>query len=304
MKKLFTSKYELGLFVKVLSMVVVLISVTFSWFVFAKDAWVNPFDVSVVGVVNVTISGDGKDNWGNKVVISDENTKASLTEFSGNGEKLYIPVVDKINGKSIISKFYLPDYSDRVKDYIEFDTYIKANDAVKLFLDKESSILPLDENNPKDSIAGAIRVAFLVENQTPIIWAPNATYEYKNGIVNKNGTPESMYSYVYSESEDRFISKDSMVYIENPELKEAGVGDNKNFIWGDISKIEDYINVANPILKIGYLTQEEYIEKITIRVWVEGTDREAQASLIGGKIKLSLKFKSEAIGMEVLNDEK
>ena len=219
MKKLLTSKYELGLFVKVLSMVVVLISVTFSWFVFTKDAWVNPFEVGVVGVVNVTISGNGSDNWGNKVVISDSDTKATLTEFSGNGEKLYIPVVDKVNDQSTISKFYLPDYTERAKDYIEFDTYIKANGKIKLFLDKGSSVLPLDENNPKDSIAGAIRVALLVKDQAPIIWAPNATYEYKNGTVNKNGTPEERYSYVYSDTNDMFVSNDSMVYIENPDLK-------------------------------------------------------------------------------------
>ena len=56
MKKLLKNKKEISLLVKVMAMVVALISVTFSWFVFAKDAWVNPFEVGVTKVIDVTIS--------------------------------------------------------------------------------------------------------------------------------------------------------------------------------------------------------------------------------------------------------
>ena len=187
MKKLFTSKYELGLFVKVLSMVVVLISVTFSWFVFAKDAWVNPFDVGVVGVTDVTIADTVEGEWSDSLEIESTPSNGTLTEFSGNGDKLYIPVVENHE----ITKYYKPDYSQRPKDYIETVSYIKTNGPINLYLSEESYVLPVNEKNPKDYIAGAVRVAILIDNYKPLIWAPNPTFEYKDGTVKTNGDVEA-----------------------------------------------------------------------------------------------------------------
>ena len=296
MKKLFKGKYEWGLFIKILSMLVVLVSVTFSWFVFAKDSWVNPFEVGVVGVVNVEVSNEGNEDsdWSNKVVYNPDEELGSFTEFSGNGERLYVPIVER----QTITGFYLPDYSEREKDFIEIDTYFKTNGAIKLFLDSASSISPYDENNPKDYIAGAVRVAFLVEDHLPIIWAPNPNYEFKDGEIIKDGNVESSYQYVYEETGKEFIDTSEENFVTIPTNgKSAGVSEDKRFMWGNPKDIENYYESVNPIFKTSKPREgEEVIVKVTIRVWVEGYDREANKELIGGKIRMNLKFTAENNG--------
>lgn len=302
MKKLLKNKKEISLLVKVMAMVVALISVTFSWFVFAKDAWVNPFEVGVTKVVDVTISKEDKeDSWSNKLEVETKDQAGSITEFSGNGDKLYIPVVENHQ----ISKFYKTDFSDpnKEKAFIEIQTFIKTTGAIKLFLNGDSYVKPLDENNPKDNIAGAVRVAFIVENHKPFIWAPNSTYEYSvddnnEFSVNKNGTPEKTYSYVYSETEDEFVSKTSMVVINNENQAKSGVSEDKRFVWGNIEEIDNYQENVDPIFTVARMVKSEMVIEMTIRVWVEGTDREAMASLVGGKVNMNLKFDAVALGGE------
>ena len=300
MKKLSILKKEYSLFIKVISMVVALISVTFSWFVFGSDAWVNPFDVNVTSVVDVYISStDGDDaSWSERLEVDTDSATGSITEFSGNGESLYRPVIVAKE----IQKYYKVDTSDENinKSYLEIVSYVKSTGPIRFYLHEDSFVVPQDTTNPKDNIAGAVRVAFLVENHKPFIWAPNSTYQYIDNqdgtfTVNKNGTPESSYSYIYEDSDDMFISKDSLVEIDNSSLKEAGVSQDKRFVWGDLSSINNYESNADPIFTVVHLSQEEIIVKMTIRVWVEGTDREAIGTLVGGKINMNLKFNALAV---------
>lgn len=284
-------KTNVSFIVKLVAIVFSLVTVTFSWFVFSKDGWINPFDINVTKVVNVTISDDGE-HWTSDLVINeDSNNYATFTEFSGNGEKLYIPV---INNKQI-TKYYKPDYSSREnKEFIDFDFEVKTDGPIKFFLDPSSSIAPSSDEY-KDNIAGAVRVAFLVNNRVPVIWAPNSTYQYVDTeTFNKNGTVEESYSFVYKDGNDEFVEKDSIVTI-NTNSSESGYSSLSSngcvdFMWGDLNKISNYTGTVEPIFKTSSSVNGELIVPITIRVWVEGTDREAVAPLVGGKVKMNLKF--------------
>ena len=81
---------------KALSMIIVLISVTFSWFVFTKETTI---DGSITGqatdAISVSISDESQNSWNNKLQITTESGLVPTTEFSGNGEKFYIPIVEK-----------------------------------------------------------------------------------------------------------------------------------------------------------------------------------------------------------------
>ena len=288
-------KKNISLIVKLVSIVFSLVTVTFSWFIFSKGGWINPFDVNITNAINVTISKD-QQNWTDKLVIADgTNSYGNFTEFSGNGIHFYTPIIQNKE----ITGYYLKDFTNqKEKPYVEIQTYIKTDGKIKLFLSPDSSILPSDEENVKDYIAGATRVAIIVQNYKPIIWAPNSTYQYnENGTVTNVGQVESNYYYVHENNiNDEFADINDIVTINNSELKDAGYYEDENiyFMWGDLNKIEDYVNVVTPIFTVSKVA-DELVVPVMIRVWVEGSDREARASLVGGKVKMNLKFKSVAI---------
>ena len=271
MKQLKKNSLKFGQFFKTLSMLVVLVSVTFSWMVFDKDASVNPLETHVVDAVDIAISDLTGEYWGSSLEIVSKKTYGSITEFSGNG-------------------YYLPDYSEREKNFVEIDVKVRSATGMRLYVSPESFVSPLSENVAKDSIAGAVRVAFLIENFKPYIWAPNTRYEYKNGRVNKYGTPESSYSFVYSDTKDTFISADNVITIDNSQQHESGFNTEHNFLWGDPDSIENYPNSVGPIFTVNDTNGAEVVVEMKIRIWIEGTDREAVADLVGGRITSSIRF--------------
>ena len=286
MKQLKKTSLKFGQFFKTLSMFIVLISVTFSWMTFAKEASVNPLETHVIDAVDIAISDLTGEYWGSSLEVVSKKTYGSITEFSGNGDKLYIPTV---SGKTITG-YYLPDYSEREKNFVEIDVKVRSATGMRLFVSPESFVSPLNDKFNKDSIVGAVRVAFLIENFKPYIWAPNSTYEFKNGRVNKNGTPESSYSFVYSDSKDTFIGTDNVVTIDNSQQHESGFNTEHNFLWGNPDKIENYPYSVGPIFTVNEPDGEEVVVEMKIRIWIEGTDREAVADLVGGRITSNIKF--------------
>jgi hypothetical protein len=104
------------------------------------------------------------------------------------------------------------------------------------------------------------------------------------------GEAESSFTYVYSDTNDKYITPDNIITIENPEKSYNGVASNKRFVWGTLSEIEDYLTAVSPIFTTSKDLNQEIEVKMVIRIWIEGTDREAVKDLIGGKIKLDLKF--------------
>lgn len=294
MKK--AKKRNFSIVVKLLAIVFSLVTVTFSWFVLTKEGWVNPFETHVTGAVNVVISKD-QSNWTDKLVISsEENDYGYFTEFSSNGIHFYTPIIQD----KTVAGYFLQDFTKYDKlPYVEIHTFIKTDGKIKLFLSPESTILPSDPENPKDSIAGATRVAMIVENYKPIIWAPNSTYQFNENTnkVIKQGEVEDKYQYVHENNiDDEFAEASDLVTIDNSSKSEAGYIEDENvyFMWGDLSRIDNYESVVTPIFTVNNVA-DELIVPVTIRVWIEGTDREARGSLVGGKVKMNLKFMSVSI---------
>ncbi len=276
--------------IKVISLFIILISVSFAWFIFTHDVGVGKIETTTNEVLTVVISDEAKNDWDSKLEINADVGKVPVTEFSGNGDKLYSPIIKK----NQITSYYLTDGYDEYeseKDYIEIVSYIKTNGPIRLFLDPNSSVLPVNVNNKKDLIAGAVRVAILVESYNPFIWAPNTSYQYNSdGTMTTQGEAESSFSYVYSDTDDRYITPENIVQIENPEKLLHGVDQSKRFVWGDLSEIEEYFTSVSPIFATSKDLNQEIEVKMIIRVWIEGTDREAVKDLIGGKFKIDLKF--------------
>ena len=281
-KRLLTIIYES--FFALLALVVV----SFAWFVFTDKASTSGINLDVKGVINVSISNNGT-NWGTSTTVSPEGT-ISISELSGDGINLFYPVIvdKKITGYTNANQFSTTDPS-----YIEFKFYIHSNGPAQLSYDVGCSVDPVDNSKLADNIAGAVRVACFetTGGKTPsntVVWAPNSTYQYSSGTVNKTGTVESKYTYAIG-------SSTTLKTIET-NGNASGVSTDKNFVWGEIT--EQMVADMNPFLVINTEFGEESVHEITVRIWVEGTDREAVKELLGGQFKVKLCFKAVDIDEE------
>ena len=284
MKKKSKNKFAIIIYEAIFA-VLALVVVSYAWFTYYKDASTSGINLDVVGAINVSISNDNK-NWGTSTEITPTET-LKLTELSGDGVNLFSPVmVDRqVKGYTNISEFSQTNLS-----YIEFKFYIKSTGPAVLKYGVGCSVVPIDNTSLKDNIAGAIRVACFdttnpTEPKSSVIWAPNSKYQYtagtndNKGTVNKAGTVENTYTYATGKSTTlKTISTGGAV---------NGVSDDKSFVWGDIT--EQMVADMNPFLT---LNQASNGSEVTVRIWVEGTDREAVKDLIGGKFKVHLVFKA------------
>ena len=276
---------------KMCSVLVLLVSVTFCWFVFSKENTIDSLQVEVTSVVNVTISDDSKEEWDDKIEI-DPSDMTTVTEYSGNGEKLYLPIIARNEVQGYFLDTDSLNYDTMETGYIEITTYVKTDGPICFYLGENSSITPKDPNKFEDNIAGAIRVALLVEGYEPFIWVPNTTYEYDadTKTVTKNGTPEEKFYYVETLEDKQILEANELVEIENT-TGETGYANDGRFVWGDLDKIENYTSNVSPIFRTSKDLDKELEIKMVIRIWIEGTDREAVKSMIGGKFNLNLTFR-------------
>ena len=268
--------------------ILALVVVSYAWFAFSNQASTTGIDLEVIGAIDISISNDGN-NWSKSTSISPQD-KMALSELSGDGINLFYPVISnkEVQGYTDVSEFSQTDVS-----YLEFKFYISSSGPVSIYYGVDCSVVPLDNSKLADNIAGAIRVACFETTggkkpTSSIVWAPNSTYQYSNGAVNKSGTVEDMYTYATSSSTTlKTISTNGAV---------SGVSTDKKFIWGDIS--EQMIADMDPITTINTEYGKEASVELTVRIWVEGTDREAVRELLGGQFKVHLSFKAGDVDEE------
>lgn len=275
-----------GAIIKLTISALLLVSVTTAWFIFTKDAKVEPLGLDVTKVVSVSVSsGDG--NWSQNLEINHtEEGNIRVTEYSGNGKELYSPVVEN---KQVVG-FARADESASNNGYIDFQIQFKADGAASIYLGEGSEIAPesltsnLNDNKvSKNYIAGATRVAMWSGDSAPLIWTPNALYEYNETTkaVIASGTVEESYQYATDTTVENMKTIST-----NGEV--SGVSEDGMFLWG---AIDDNLAIrSKPVITFTAEDGEDTVKTLNVRVWVEGTDREAVKDLIGGRFKIGLKF--------------
>lgn len=278
-------------------LVILLLLTSLAWFVFDNYVDLSSLEVDVKDATNVWISNStDKDSWSDNLVYTGEVDGGlySITEYSGNGTQLYLPIV---RDKQVMGYFPVSENMDQ--NYLEFSVFIKSDGPINIFLGDGSSVTPIDLGSnlssdgdfSKDYIVGAVRVALYTEENkdNPIVWAPNSQIEYTeiNNSITTLGQVENNYTYAIGKG----INDMKVIPTDG---KNAGIDSDGNFLWGEINKITDKSNMK-PILQFDGRYGTENVKEVKIRVWVEGTDREAISALIGGKFKLNIKFDSAEI---------
>ncbi len=285
---------------QLVAIVLVLVGVSYAWFYTGNKGTAGPLDASIVSSVDVSISNADAENpeWGTKFDVNAPDINVRISEYSGNGRHLYKPFYN--NGRL---KGFFEQPSNSAKEYVEFTVAVKSDSTVDLYLTSESFVTPVNINGTdnlsedlklsKDYISGAVRVALFDaedENSTTVVWAPNSTVDKDSRTV--SGNPEQTYSFINA---GKFSDDGSEDFSDVTTTVAAGTNngvynDGKFcFIWGDIQAG----SAMQPVLHIDTESGEEAVKNLTVRIWIEGTDREAIKEFIGGRFKVNLDFKAE-----------
>ena len=261
------------------------------------------------------------------------NKAVTVKDITGNGVELYSATeLDSVDNETYNPLGFVPAKAvneNGVGDYIELNVQISSKNQVDIYLDEESSVVPVgdgfSDHNPfahnnfsADYISAAMRIAVIVDGNLKTIWAPNPQY-----IINKN--PDNG-KYVLADllgkdngANDNLLEANNF-YKDNPHLRNPEKYnyyiDNTGTIQNHIVNIDEYAtkkfvmsstkikgdypylldkNPFSPILTtiIPPSIGQDGVSDLTLRIWFEGCDREANEALAGGKVKINLKFKGE-----------
>lgn len=302
-------KLSIILYIVILSVALV---GTLAWFIYEKSATIKTEDDSriVVGEYLEICIDDHDDNPDNDEWLSEIGVTniAQFPDVSVTPEgKVWYPKSLDDNDQLIVGANSEGVYTDVTatpeKYYIKLDLKIRASKGLNVYLHKDSSVIgvnmnkddakvKLDDNTEvtfsKDAISGAARVGFFDENGAAnFVWVPNDTYELlkdeNTGKVTgfeQGGNPESDYFYlnVNVDGEGK-TSLDENTKYGKWEKNQISAGEN-------VLASDSNVNEAKPIVSFDSAGEK----KVSLYIWVEGSDREANTVLSGGSLEYLLKF--------------
>lgn len=288
-------KKKESLLIKIIVIMVTLVAASYAWFTNGARLKIDGLSITTRAVQNLSFSLDGGITWDDETSLNmDENFKFN-SEITGNGINLYVPSTRREDGTPVSFR-----NATRDKDYLEFEIRFKSDNPVGIFLDNDSFILPTagDKESDligsnvirkssagdytRDLIAGGVRVAFIENDitedviipqaKTKLVWAPNSNYQL---VKNK-----SNYQFLLNSTDSQDYS------CLNPSTLEKQVVPNlKDKISASYSKLS---TGGDPMLT--YIQSKDEIKSITVRIWVEGNDRETDTSLKGGIFRIFFNF--------------
>ena len=222
----------------------------------------------------------------------------TTVDISGNGVTLYRPTEIDENQQPVNMTAAASSLdSNRNYDYIELEVAFRSASKMNVYLSDESFIKPSNPddassniygNFSRDYIAGAMRVAVVEDGELKMLWAPNSKYQlYQNsngsfGFKSGNdATPESEY-YYYGEDEEGNIVQQTI---------DTDAYASKQFVVDSTGATKDYTGNSPVLVSLSPASEGAYDQKtVRIRIWFEGTDREAHQALAGGNVNIKLKF--------------
>lgn len=296
-KRLINNKVIKGgceLFLVIISVFVV----SYAWFVKTTKNQTDDLTIKTKASRLLYISLDDGLTWSTELSLNLDDKFKFNNEVTGNGVNFYKAATKRDDGIPITFK-----EATAGSDYLEFDLLFKANAPLGVFLDSDSYVIPsvgIEYENligdtvfrksaygnfSRDLIAGALRISFTENSyvdgeyisnlKSSLVWAPNKNYElvYNNGIYTFDINSSNKQDYRYIDSTNGYEYKVIDNFKDN-----LNTDFDNDFANGDpmITKIDPNFNGG--------------IKSVTVRIWVEGNDRETHDALTGGLFKLNINF--------------
>ncbi len=284
-----------------LILLVALVGVTLSWFYINEEVTVsygNSIFCEAGDSLEIALVENGAaTRWSSSIDYS--AGQFTTVDISGDGYTLYRPT--EINEETQPEDMILAVSSleDSVSyDYIEMEVAFRSVSKMNVYLSEESFIAPVDPNNTtnmfgnfsRDYIAGAMRVAVIDDTGLKMLWAPNSKYQL---IDNGNGT----YAFKSGENGDS-VAESAYYYYgedENGKIVQKEIPDDlyasKTFVVDSTGATKG--KAGNSRVLVSLVPEREGVhaqKTVKIRIWFEGTDREAHQALAGGNVNVKLKF--------------
>ncbi len=222
----------------------------------------------------------------------------TTVDISGNGYHLYRPAEIDENQQPVNMIPAVSSLESGVGyDYIELEVSFRSLSKMNVYLSDESFIAPVNPddsssniygNFSRDYIAGAMRVAVIDDTGLKMLWAPNSDYQL---IQNGNGTyafksggdatPETSYYYYEEDENGNLVQKEVS----------ADLYASKTFVVDSTGAGNGYTGNSAAVVSLNPEREGAHAQKtVRIRIWFEGTDREAHQALAGGNVNVKLKF--------------
>ena len=267
----------------IISIIFIMISLTYSWFTVADTARAK---------VKVNVADP------NNLVAGGLTSKGMIDSIAGNGTSFFKPVWSEQKvGTSGDYNLYRPAKSgeyERTTDEVVahesvadsllvMDFNLSINGKHNIYIVNGSGVKP--EGEGAEFLEGAIRVAVLKLNEETqkyelcLVWIPDVT-SIKNGESQLDSTVTVVYP-------DGDTVKEETFEIDS-ENGTKTVNDVR-YAWGKID-----VNNQNKVL-VGELEGTEYFRCV---VWLDGNDRECDYELLDKEVVATFMFLPEAISDE------
>ena len=266
----------------VISIIFIMISLTYSWFTESNSAR------ATVNNINVTDP--------NNLITGGEFAMGKIDSITGNGTSFFKPVLEEQlvateGGYNIYQKVNTGEYTVLSDDVVSEDADVESlfiqdfslsiNGKHNLYLTNGSGIVTKDGSAAY--LAGAMRVAIMKFNEQTsqyelcLVWIPDVTSQ-------KSGT-DLLDDKVVVVSPDVDGSKVEEITITSNrgETTLGGV----RYVWGKID--------ANSSTNI-FVGELDGTSKYRCVIWLDGNDRECNVELLDKEIVATFKFYPEAIG--------
>ena len=283
-------------------LLIALVGGTLAWFYVNDEVVVNygnsifceAGDSLEIALVENGVAG----KWSSTVDCS--TGEFTTVDISGNGSELYRPSEINEYQQPVSMVPAVSSLEDSMSyDYIELEVAFRSVSKMNVYLSDESYIVPADPtdstsniygNFSRDYIAGAMRVAVVDGSELKMLWAPNSKYQL---IQNGNGS----YSFKTGENGDSVPESNYYYYLEDEYgrvlQQEVSTDEyaSKRFVVDSTGAKKDYTGNSAALVSLVPEAEGQHAQQtVRIRIWFEGTDREAHQALAGGNVNVKLKF--------------
>lgn len=283
---------------ELLLVVVSVFVVSFAWFTTAMENSAKDLTMKTKASRLLYISLDDGKTWDTEFSLNLNDKFKFNNEITGNGVNFYKAHTKREDGTPIT-------FTEAIggSDYVEFDLLFKANASLGVFLDSDSFVTPVVGTNiedlvgetvvrkssygnfTRDLIAGAVRISFTENDyvdgmyvsklEPSLVWAPNKNYEllYNNSAYSFDINSNKQQDYRYIDGQNGFIYKNV-----------SNLKDNLN------TNFDQDISGGDPMITKIDINNNDGIKSVTVRIWIEGNDREAHTALTGGIFRMNINF--------------
>ena len=280
---------------------------SYAWFINNGEAGVRTDDNVVITVDNrleIRPVGSEDESWH---AILTQKQGGTYPDITGDGLHFYFPTTLTADDEPVyddLSTFaYVNNLSDRDLFYMTLKIEFRSRIPMDVYLAEGSFVGGMDmatlddlsESVSSDLIAGAVRVSFAEEKlvdgkrqeELKVVWIPNDHYQL---IVNDDGSFDWETGSTVTEAYG-YLTPNNGTLDDSTEMvwttwSESDYTSGRVVVGEDGLATTGNPNGCRPLLSLN----GRETKTLVIRIWIEGTDNEANSTLNGGYIKYNLNF--------------